>query len=499
MDENLNKNLTDDECMEKEGEEGGMGAAGASASSETGAPDKGSKRKRIWMKSANDSSSDSGGKSRTRRGRGRPPTTGQYVGMAKTQKEYVEARRKELELQAEEEVEDLTLQASQRRQERLSRINQGVGEQVTADLVVQQVQDDIAVIMKVASRSKNLKGTFTKSLKEAAASIQQSVSTLSTRTMSQETQQLQTDNRRLRTEVAELKKEVAELRATIEMMRLERTNVQESSARREGTGPQGSQPEVREIVREVVKEVSAQFTSRLEALERRFPSTERMRPPLAPDSVRSSTASLNRMPTSQVAGRGRSVQRRGAGTARQGSQASRKVSTKVTAVAAPVPMQPKPLEEGWNVVVGRKAIRRTGQVLSGPQVAARKPRLRPPKSVAVVVTLDAEAERRGETYEGILAKARREIDLDQIGIDRQKFRFRSTRTGARIIEMAGATTAEKADLLAERLQNTLAGSARVARPVKMAELRIAGLDDSIHKADVQEAILKKGGCSAESV
>ncbi|CAH2048683.1 unnamed protein product, partial [Iphiclides podalirius] len=42
-----------------------------------------------------------------KRGRGRPPNSGQYLGLAKGKRELMEARRAEMELQAEKEVPEL--------------------------------------------------------------------------------------------------------------------------------------------------------------------------------------------------------------------------------------------------------------------------------------------------------------------------------------------------------------------------------------------------------
>jgi len=65
-----------------------------------------------------------------------------------------------------------------------------------------------------------------------------------------------------------------------------------------------------------------------------------------------------------------------------------------------------------------------------------------------------------------------------------------------IIEMPGEGTKEKADELAKRLSSALSDmNVRVTRPVRMAELRISGLDDSISRADVTLVIGEAGGTS----
>jgi len=65
-----------------------------------------------------------------------------------------------------------------------------------------------------------------------------------------------------------------------------------------------------------------------------------------------------------------------------------------------------------------------------------------------------------------------------------------------LVEIPGEGTREKADELAERLKVALSDmNVRVTRPVRLAELRISGLDDSISRDDVALAIGEVGGTS----
>ncbi|XP_061381479.1 uncharacterized protein LOC116775522 [Danaus plexippus] len=73
-----------------------------------------------------------------------------------------------------------------------------------------------------------------------------------------------------------------------------------------------------------------------------------------------------------------------------------------------------------------------------------------------------------------------------------------TVTGARMFELPEGAGEAKADLLALKLRE-LVPEVKVARPVKCAELRVSGLDDSVTKEDVLAAVACQGKCSAEQV
>ncbi|XP_013166458.1 PREDICTED: DNA-binding protein HEXBP-like [Papilio xuthus] len=69
-----------------------------------------------------------------------------------------------------------------------------------------------------------------------------------------------------------------------------------------------------------------------------------------------------------------------------------------------------------------------------------------------------------------------------------------------MLEVGGEAAPEKADSLAARLREVLSPEVvRVARPVKCAEVRITGLDDSVTAAEVVESVAREGGCAADAV
>lgn len=88
-----------------------------------------------------------------------------------------------------------------------------------------------------------------------------------------------------------------------------------------------------------------------------------------------------------------------------------------------------------------------------PPSKEKKKRLRPPRSQAVIIKLQAviiklqpEAVERGITYRLFLAEATAKIDPADLGIPTA--RIRSAVTGAKVLVVDGADQNEKADLLA---------------------------------------------------
>lgn len=154
--------------------------------------------------------------------------------------------------------------------------------------------------------------------------------------------------------------------------------------------------------------------------------------------------------------------------------------------------------KGWTVEGPRQSTRSLPPALPPGQLAARK--LRPPRSAAVVLTLQPAAVERGVTYAQVLAEARAKVNLGSLEISRVN--FKRSATGARMLEVAGGGTVActKADALARRLMEELATDmVRVSRPVKTAELRVSGFDDSVTASEVAAAVACAGACEVATV
>ncbi|XP_059062826.1 uncharacterized protein LOC131855568 [Achroia grisella] len=174
----------------------------------------------------------------------------------------------------------------------------------------------------------------------------------------------------------------------------------------------------------------------------------------------------------------------------------------------PQPSTSSENKEGWSTVVRRKRRKAaaantpptkgpSGQKKEPQRKPARKVKARPPRSSAVVLTISPGAEERGVTYRSVLTDAKANISLAQLGIT--DLRYRVGRTGARILEIPGKDTGDKADALAAKIEEVLPEDVRVSRPVKTAELRLVDLDDSVSVADVVVAIMRDGECRESSV
>lgn len=134
---------------------------------------------------------------------------------------------------------------------------------------------------------------------------------------------------------------------------------------------------------------------------------------------------------------------------------------------------------------------------AAPAKKRRKKRLSAPSSSAVVLKLQPEAAQNGATYASALLTAEQEVNLEELGIG--SLRIRPSATGARLIEVPGSSSGDKADALASALRVALAGVVEVTRPVKTADFRVTGLNDAATAQRVKAAVAKAGGCAEEQV
>ncbi|KAF9407664.1 hypothetical protein HW555_012397 [Spodoptera exigua] len=237
--------------------------------------------------------------------------------------------------------------------------------------------------------------------------------------------------------------------------------------------------EVERIVRLCLLQCGSMMNARIEAISRRLPA-EIIRPPLAADARRRTEE-----PPRPASRKGKPAE-----------------GAKKPAEGIPPSDQPTTAGskgETWATVVGRKKARkaakaasaaarapgRTAKAVAQPARRTAKggrkgPTLHAPRSEAVTLTLQPGAAERGVTYASVIAEAKARIKLSDLGL--QSVALRQAATGARLFEVAGAASgsAEKADALAAKLREVLnPEDVRVSRPMKTAEVRIAGLDDSV--------------------
>ncbi|XP_061711723.1 uncharacterized protein LOC133521017 [Cydia pomonella] len=444
----------------------------------------------------------------SKRGRGRLPTTTRHAGLAKEKAELLELEQQERELQAEEDLraasKKVTLRRLARRPESFGTTSGSDDEENRTALALnQQVRDSLGLIKEVASKSKNLKGTYQRVLKEAVVAIREAVGELRGRTVSDETRRLAAENARLKAEMAELRKEMGDLRASL-------------GQRREGTRQETATSPAREqgdLERNIVAKVSAMMGARLSALEERLLPQQPTQASTGPTPSKAGSSPRGRTPApTNPPGAKRTAKKK------KKKEGLKKPPTSDPGPASQVQQPRSASEEGWTTVVkrGKKnkkktaagaATTATAQKPAAPRKAQGgkdrnkdKAKLRVPRSAAVVLTLQMGAEERGVTYKTVIREAKSKISLDGLGIN--GLRFRRAVTGAAILEIPGpaTTSGDKADSLAAKLRETLnEADVRIARPVKCAEMRISGLDDSVSEDELAAAVAKGGGCALEAV
>ncbi|XP_072948465.1 uncharacterized protein [Epargyreus clarus] len=371
----------------------------------------------------------------------------------------------------------------------------------TAVALKEQVLQDVSAILNVSTKSKHLKGTFQKALKEAATSIKVAVEALHTRTASDENLKLQADNSRMHKEVADLRKEMAVLREQIAQLEI-------APSREVPEVPLQTVASTAELSQSIMLQVGDMLNARLEELENRLPQR-------AIDRSCTFAEAVSKPGKGQETTRQTGVSSNETGGKKKGKEKAQRPKKGDYRPPSPAPT---PKESEWVVVTKKgKKKNNTPQAAAPGQKSKKGDRgapaekagksksdrpmpvkLRPPRSSAVVITLQPEAEKQGITFAKVLAQARAGIDLPSLNITSLK--FRTAATGARILEVPGACSGDKADSLAEKLRETLGeGVATVSRPVKCAEMRITGLDDSVTPEDVAVAVARDGGCPREGI
>ncbi|EFN64339.1 hypothetical protein EAG_00465, partial [Camponotus floridanus] len=101
------------------------------------------------------------------------------------------------------------------------------------------------------------------------------------------------------------------------------------------------------------------------------------------------------------------------------------------------------------------------------------------------------------SYADALKKMRTEISLQELGIQMPK--IRRGISGNIIIEISGPDNSSKADRLALEIQRVLKEEAHVSRPILNGEIRLTGMDVSISKEEVVEAVATMGDCKISDI
>ncbi|KAL4719651.1 hypothetical protein ACJJTC_002003 [Scirpophaga incertulas] len=348
-----------------------------------------------------------------KRGRGRPPTTGEYIRPIMTKAQSRRQERLALQLEAEKEIAEmeprevrtiLRTSAATTSAANIAPLEES-GDEPTHS-VTERIARTLDIVLLVAEKSSNLKGTFVKALKNAVNHLREDAKTLAERTLSEETVCLQQANSRLERELKAQSERIGELEAHIHSM-------QQRSL--PATPPAPTNPVM-----------TALAPHDIEELENRLNPEPRLRPSLQHERRAEVIASSHltvqeSTPSAPVVSKGGKNQKK---------SAAEKPTAKEPRALPPPPLN---TEEVWSTVVKRGQRRKqriAGQLLAStttpkqqpPPLPKKKvpplqPKLRAPKTAAVVITLQPGAEEKGHTYGQILAVARAKINLSELGIE----------------------------------------------------------------------------------
>lgn len=306
-----------------------------------------------------------------------------------------------------------------------------------------------------------------------------------------------------------------------------------------GNLKQGKEPDMKSILDEKFRELSSQIATLVErevdrhllALtgktttlpsQRGVPGGARINAPSAPTLKRS--AAERPVPSRKVLPK-RSKDR--SGTRADATTPANKTTTAVPSQSRLIDLpreqattetdKRKETTESWSKVVGRKAKKKPekrnetegkatktlagkpdGKLVPPANNAQRKAqnkkphRRRVPRTAAVVLTCT------DGQYAEKMARIRSRVKLSKVGIQDTT---RTAATGALVIEVPGVENGPKADALASRMREVLKDKegVRIHRPIKTAEIRIRGLESSIRKEEVIEAVAEKGVCHPHEI
>ncbi|XP_047984451.1 uncharacterized protein LOC125224977 [Leguminivora glycinivorella] len=393
-------------------------------------------------------------------------------------------------------------------------------------------------VMAEAKKSGNLKGTIWGSINRACKELLKVADSLGE---SEIIRSLRADNKRMRTQLAQLESETKALRrAFSERQPVAPTPPTEQSSEVSTTDLMQEMSALLnrtlgKFKREMVITIGEKINARIEGIEHRLMPETTLRPPLAADRRKATappTAATDRTvrpgdlpedpwtplptptPTPAHVPAARSKNTAGKAVAATGSTlmpparaapgpkragGRKKGPTETPQVVTSRPQNQNQNPEDWTEVrkKGKKRKKRHGTntaKAANPPTPARRKKLPVPKSAAIVVALKPGVE---ASYASVMAKATTSLKLAEVGLEHVT--MRKTADGARIIEIPGADNVRAADDLRDRLENLVGDVARVYRPVKMARIQVAGLDETATPEMVANAVVAKAGCPQEVV
>ncbi|XP_050493062.1 uncharacterized protein LOC126874750 [Bombus huntii] len=358
----------------------------------------------------------------------------------------------------------------------------------------------VSEIMWVATTSSNLKGTYIRSLKDAANYI-----TAAWKTESSRRTRPARDSDNVDTRLSVLEEENAALRQELRRLAArayECPRCTGALSEYDRPPPEGGSDRARlDALERVVRELGPSI---LRTIEERFGGTRRLNTPEARPSKDRSTdlraAQTTSLPREQEGGEWKLVE------AKKKRRRRKKMNGTKTAVAAGEDAARKGATAPPPTLARQQQIQ-PGRTTGAPKANApatqrgplQAPKLvtppRAPRTSAVTLTLSEGARM---SYADVLEAARAKVPLSELGVERVE--MKKAMTGAIIIKVPGDSDRGKATLLATRLAEALDPTAvRVATPTRMAEVRVTGIDISVKKEELQRALTSAAGCGSAEV
>ncbi|KZC06853.1 Cellular nucleic acid-binding protein [Dufourea novaeangliae] len=502
------------------------------------------------------------------RKRGRPPTTGEHVGLAEAKRKLLELGLQERRLREEDDLLDRSVpprpvHKSCKKLPAEKEVAEEMRQAPTPDLGAVMI-DSVQTIEKVARCSSNLKGTSVRALREAAQRIRHAAAEQARRTVLSERElELEIEVKHLRARLSSLEAlsgprlaAAAPTAAPTEEPSAAGVPDDRQMPPPAAPPPGPSEPEVgaRPLRRRPVRSPPLPPLPPSPPSPRWAPP-ERERPVTMADvegAVERHVARLVAVMEARILVRldglpdvpGHGVGWPPAGTRMTAARGSGPRATPASSRRGPPPPPPRPsltgpsaagtsgMADGTGGVgavaggeggAGRGGRRPRGSrarggtprpLFGGPSlliflpprdaaaVAAQGAHRRPPDdrhhdqvvgAVALTVTPGS-----AMTYAEVMRTAMSGVRLADVGV--HDLRYRKGLTGSSILEIPGPDSAARADALAQRLGEVFRGTdVRVSRPMRTAEIRITGLDESVTAEDAVAAIAAAGGCTAAEV
>ncbi|KAG6463650.1 hypothetical protein O3G_MSEX013993 [Manduca sexta] len=465
------------------------------------------------------------------RGRERPPSVGKYVGLKQAQRERDKLKREEARLKAEKELED-----------RLKFVRSPMPRRVDIDEDRPVTKEDLEqcgnVVHAIALKSGNLKGTSQKALNWVTNKITQYIAQPESEIIArlegeakkwrENSARLDESLKRLQEENTALRRRLEDLEAssnktsTEEMLEMIEARVQarvESALMGPAQRPslahekKGSAGDTQLPVSGGLVGGLPPTKSKREKGKGRGKRTVQPSPPnsapatggiSAPPQPIAGPSTAPDIIMAPPAAHQKKAQTKKAAPASKLARKKKGSVVQLSAEPRPLPPAPTSMETPWVVVASRKA--KKGKPAVPPKTAQAKqqarrtePKVRPPRSAAVVISLTPAAVAKGLSYKQVLTDAQTRVDLTGLDISRLRPKFAAT--GAPMYEVPGANSEDRADSLAAKLRECFEGSEdiRISRPTKTVELRLSELDYTATPETVAAALAKAGECSAEQI